>query len=257
MLKVKVTILGSGTSHGVPVIGCDCPVCQSDDPKNKRTRASVLIESGAAAILIDTSTEFRIQAIREGISRLDAVLYTHPHADHLHGLDDVRSLTWNTPLPLFATEKTEQEIRIRFDYIFQKTQKGGGKPNVYFERLDNSLVEIKGTRILPIEVLHGELPVLGFRVGDFVYITDCSFIPKSSYQRLAGTKTLIIGALRDKPHATHFNVDEAVEASRIIGAEHTYLTHICHDLEHGELLRRLPDGVTPAYDGLSIEIEGV
>ena len=251
---MKVTILGSGTSSGIPVVGCSCPVCTSSNIRNKRTRASIWVETEEASILVDTSTDFRMQALREGIDSLDAVCFTHPHADHLHGLDDTRSLTWEKPLPLYASPTTEAEIRTRFEYLFRKTQIGGGKPDVFFKTIGTEPFEIAGLVVHPIPVLHGKLPILGFRFGSLAYITDCSFIPEESFRRLAGTRTLIIGALRDKPHITHFTVSEAIRAAQRIGADQTILTHISHELEHEELSNRLPDGFVPAYDGLSIGI---
>ena len=252
MRTVIITILGSGTSHGVPVIGCSCSVCSSDIPENQRTRASVWIKSDSVSILVDTSTDFREQALRAGMTTLDAVLFTHTHADHLHGLDDVRSLTWDKPLPLYASEGTEAEIRCRFDYIFRETQKGGAKPKVFFRRLNTEPVDIAGLQVTPVPIYHGSLSILGFRIGEFAYITDCSKIPDTSYPLLEGTKTLVIGALRHKPHATHFTVEEAVAESRRIGAIRTYLTHICHDLDHHTLKASLPPGIEPAYDGLTV-----
>lgn len=255
MHPMRITILGSGTSHGVPVIGCDCPVCRSGDQRDRRTRCSAWVQHGDASILIDTSTDFRTQALRERIRRLDAILFTHPHADHLHGLDDTRSLSRDGAIPLYATEPTEREIRSRFAYIFTDTQPGGGKPRVRFVRIDSSPKEIAGLVVEPIPVFHGVLPIVGFRIGEFAYITDCSRIPDSSFHRLEGVRFLVIGALRDRPHPTHFTVAEAAEAAKRIGADHTWLTHLCHDLDHRSLASRLPEGIAPAYDGLVIEAD--
>ncbi len=252
---MNITILGSGTSHGVPVIGCRCEVCTSEDSRNKRTRSSAWIRDNGQSILIDTATDFRTQAIREGIDRLDAILYTHAHADHLHGLDDTRSLTKDRAVPLYASRATADEIRSRFDYIFRDTQPGGGKPQVSIHEIETDPFDIGSLHITPVPVLHGKLSIFGYRIASLAYITDCSAIPEESYPLLEGISTLVIGALRDRPHITHFTVEEALEASRRIGALRTIFTHMCHDLEHEELSSRLPDGAMPAYDGLSLEIE--
>jgi len=252
---MKITILGSGTSHGVPMIGCRCAVCLSGDKRNQRTRSSIWVRAKGRSIVIDTATDFRTQALREGIDRLDAVLYTHPHADHLHGLDDTRSLTHDNPVPLYATRETAGEIRNRFDYIFRGSQHGGGKPRVYFREITEEPFEVGPVRIVPVPILHGDMPILGYRFGSFAYLTDCSGIDEEGLERLEGVRTLVIGALRDRPHPTHFTVEQAMEAAKQIGARRTVLTHMCHDLEHRELNERLPDGFEPAYDGLSLEIE--
>ncbi len=251
---MKITILGSGTSHGVPVIGCACRVCKSTDERNNRSRSSAWITTRGLSIVIDTATDFRIQALREGLDRLDAVLYTHPHADHLHGLDDTRSLTHDNPVPLYATRETASEIKNRFDYIFRATQQGGGKPRVFFREIGDDPFEIGPVRIVPVPVMHGGLPILGYRFGRLAYITDCSEIDEEGYERLEGVETLVIGALRDRPHTTHFTVSEAIAASRRAGASRTILTHICHDMEHGELCDKLPADVEPAYDGMTITL---
>lgn len=251
---MEAIIMGSGTSHGVPVVGCSCRVCRSEDPRDKRSRASLLVRSRDINLLIDTSTEFRIQAIREGISSLDAVFYTHSHADHLHGLDDIRPLTKDRPMPVYAGESTQKDIRKRFDYIFsiRPGQKGGGRPKIELRPLVPEGVTIKGITIVPIPIFHGELPILGFRIGELAYITDCSRIPEDSYPLLRGIKKLIIGALRKRPHPTHFSIDEAVAEAERIGPENTWLTHLCHDHSHAELLEILPKKIEPAWDGLSI-----
>ena len=254
MTPMRATILGSGTSHGVPVVGCKCSVCTSDDPRNSRTRCSAMVDVQGLRILIDTSTEFRLQALRGGIDRVDAVLYTHAHADHLHGLDDTRSLSWGGPIPLYASADTAREIRKRFEYIFTPSQKGGGKPKVDIVEIGPDSFEVKNVRIQPIPIKHGDLDIFGFRIGGFSYLTDCSAIPGPSYSLLDGTEILVIGALRYRPHATHFSVSEALEACRRIGAQRAYLTHICHDLDHGTLEQELPPNVRPAYDGLEIEL---
>ena len=251
---MKLTILGSGTSHGVPVIGCRCSVCLSGDIRNKRTRSSAWLRTDDLSILIDTSTDFRAQAIREGIDRLDAAIFTHSHADHLHGLDDIRSLTHDDPVPLYASRKTTNDISNRFDYIFRPTQAGGGKPRVYFRTISDDPFEIGEIEFVPIPVMHGNLPILGFRMGRIAYVTDCSQIDDESIKLLEGVEVLIIGALRYRPHPTHFNVDQAIDAGKSIGSARTILTHMCHDIDHSELAARLPKGFEPAYDGLTVDL---
>jgi phosphoribosyl 1,2-cyclic phosphate phosphodiesterase len=204
--------------------------------------------------LIDTSTDFRAQALREGIDRLDAVVFTHSHADHLHGLDDTRSLTHDDPLPLFASEATTNEIRNRFDYIFRPSQPGGGKPRVYFCTISEEPFEIGGVEIVPIPLMHGGLPIFGYRVGRLAYITDCSQIEKAGFKLLKGVEVLVVGALRYRVHPTHFTVEQAIDAAKTIGSTRTILTHLCHDVEHSELAAQLPEGFEPAYDGLTISV---
>lgn len=247
-------LLGSGTSHGVPVIGCTCSVCSSDNPKNKRTRSSILVKNEQVSLLIDTSTDFRTQALREGIDRIDAVFYTHTHADHLHGIDDLRQLSRKAPIPVYASPSNLIEIENRFPYIFRESRYRDAKPRISPIPFHESPVEFGKLRVQPIPVFHGSLPIHGFRIGNFAYLTDCSSIPDRSYELLDGVEILLIDALRHEPHPTHFTVSEAIEAGRRVGARETYLTHICHDLDHEELERELPPGIRPAYDGLRIPI---
>jgi len=265
---MRVTVLGSGTSHGVPAIGCDCAVCTSTDPRDRRTRPSILIETAPAAnggasytrdvraILVDTSTDLRAQALALNVRRVDSILFTHTHADHVFGLDDVRRFNQmqKAPIPCYADPHTADNLRRIFSYIFQQpAQRGGGLPQI-------SLFHIAGPfslgdlEIVPVRVLHGRLPVLGFRIGTFAYLTDCNHIPDESWPLLAGVRTLILDALRHRPHSTHFSVSEAVEVVARIGADRAYFTHICHDLPHAETCAQLPAGVELAYDGLVIDI---
>ncbi len=257
---MRVTILGSGTSHGVPVVGCKCDVCRSEDPKDKRSRSSILVEENDAVILVDTSTDFRTQALSKGLSRIDAILMTHGHADHLYGLDDTRSLSRDKPIPLYGSPDTLSEIRTRFDYVFKNTQVGGGKPNIDLRILNGEHVTVAGVDVLPVPIKHGDLNIYGFRFGSFAYITDCSEIPQESMELLAGVEALIIGALRYRPHATHFSIDEAIAASAKIGATRVWFTHLCHDVRHGTLVEELSRGnygnptILPGYDGLEIAV---
>jgi phosphoribosyl 1,2-cyclic phosphate phosphodiesterase len=264
---MRVTVLGSGTSHGVPSIGCDCAVCRSADPKDKRTRPSIFIELDASppsafaesvrAILVDTSTDLRAQALANDVRRVDAILFTHSHADHVFGLDDVRRYNQmqKTAIPCFADEETLDGLRRMFAYVFEPPkQKGGGIPQLAIFRVAGPF-SLGGVEIVPVPLFHGRLPVLGFRIGAFAYLTDCNLIPGSSWPLLAGVRTIILDALRHRPHSTHFSVGEALEVARRLGAERTYFTHICHDLGHAETNAQLPAGVELAYDGLVLEIE--
>ena len=255
---MEITVLGSGTSFGVPSINCDCKVCTSDDPHDKRTRASIWIRRDEASIIIDTSTDFRQQVLREHVKRIDGLLITHCHADHVHGLDDIRPYTFKNSIPVFGNEWTIREFEERFSYIFKKTQRGGGKPKISLNVISDKMLEssevimINGAAILPVPLKHGELDVLGYRIDNFAYLTDCSSIPEESYRKLEGVEYLIIDALRYRPHSTHFTIPQAIEAAERIGAKRTWFTHLCHDVLHKDLKQDLPQGVAPAYDGLKI-----
>jgi phosphoribosyl 1,2-cyclic phosphate phosphodiesterase len=261
-------VLGSGTSHGVPSIGCDCAVCRSPDAKDRRTRPSILIELAQAAaappfasavrsILVDTSTDLREQALRHGLRRIDAIMFTHSHADHVFGLDDVRRFNQiqKAPIPCYAASHTVAQLRQMFSYVFEPPpQQGGGLPQLALFSIAGAFT-LGGVEVVPVPVFHGRLPVLGFRIGTFAYLTDCSRIPDESFALLDGVRTVIIDALRHRPHSTHFSVGEAIDASRRMGAERAYFTHICHDLGHAETSAQLPAGFELAYDGLVLEIE--
>jgi phosphoribosyl 1,2-cyclic phosphate phosphodiesterase len=270
---IRVTVLGSGTSHGVPAIGCDCEVCRSSDPRDRRSRPSILIEiapgpqepahtrqpfaSAVRSILVDTSTDLRIQALACDVRRVDAILFTHTHADHVFGIDDVRRFNQmqKTAIPCFADAETVASLRRMFAYIFEPPrQKGGGLPQLLLFPLVGAF-SLGGVEIVPIPLFHGVLPVLGFRLGSFAYLTDCNRIPDASFGLLDGVRTLIIDALRQRPHSTHFSVSEASAAASRIGAERTFFTHISHDLGHAATNASLPAGVELAYDGLVLEIE--
>ncbi|OHD27109.1 MAG: MBL fold metallo-hydrolase, partial [Spirochaetes bacterium GWB1_59_5] len=247
--------LGTGTSHGVPVLGCSCPVCTSTDTRDSRYRSSVLVEGGAGeVVLIDAGPEFRLQGLRAGLSRLDAVLVTHAHADHIHGLDDVRPLTRGKPLPVYASKADSAEIRLRFSYAFAQGQEGGGKPRLELVDADEGVISVGTLSIQAIPLLHGERRILGFRLGGFAYLTDCSGVPETSKRLLQGLDLLVVGALRLRPHPTHFSVDEALELAAELRPSRLLLTHICHDLSHTALEAHcaaaglsLPAG--PAWDG--------
>jgi phosphoribosyl 1,2-cyclic phosphate phosphodiesterase len=252
---MEIIFLGTGTSHGIPVVGCGCGVCKSTDRKNKRTRASLLVRESGRSILIDTATEFRIQAVRENITSLDAVLYTHPHADHLHGLDDIRPLTQERIVPLYGNRETIEEIKVRFGYIFSYKQLGGGVPRIEFHEVSSKVFYAAGVPVLPVPIKHGVLDILGYRIGNMAYLTDCSGIPEGSYPLLADLDLLVLGALRYRPHGTHFSVKEALHEIDRIKPKRALLTHFCHDIDHGEIKKELPRGVAPSYDGLRVALD--
>ncbi len=252
---MKILILGCGTSTGVPVIGCRCGVCTSGEPANKRTRSSALIQAGERNILIDTSTDLRIQALRNNVERVDAVLFTHPHADHIHGIDDLRifNLRQRGPIPCYGNEYTVKRIKGFFEYIFVDDEGNGWKP-----RLDVTVVDspftLFGCDIKPVEICHGKARILGYRIDDVAYLTDCSGVPPESMELLRGVKLLIIDALRKRPHPSHFSIDQAIEVSRKVSAERTVLTHLSHNVDYVADGKGLPAGVELAYDGMEIEV---
>jgi phosphoribosyl 1,2-cyclic phosphate phosphodiesterase len=249
--------MGSGTSMGVPTIGCECRVCHSSDPRDRRTRPSVLVEYDGHFILIDTTPDFREQAIRERLRRLDAVLYTHAHADHILGLDDLRPLTFHRPngkIPLYAHERTGQLLRSVFRYIFDSDYKYGGLAQVELHTISGP-VELFGVTFEPIVVLHGDAEIYGFRFGSAAYLTDFSEIPQPSMARLHGLDILFLDALRYKPHPTHSTVENSVRIARELNARRTFFTHICHDLPHEATNARLPENVRLSYDGMKLEFE--
>ena len=251
----RVTVLGSGTSVGVPRIACDCDVCTSNDPKNKRLRCSILIEHEGFSMLVDTTPDLRTQALRSNIRRVDAVLFTHSHADHLHGLDDVRAYCFqrDDPIPCYGDVITLDRIRTIFDYAFDSPY-ASALPQIELHLIDG-VVELFGLAVEPITVYHGKLPVLAFRIGPFAYVTDCNAIPPESMQRLSGLDILILDALRHRQHPTHFSVDEASEVARQLAPRQAYFTHIAHDLDHEATNATLPDSIELAYDGLVIDFD--
>lgn len=250
---MRVTFLGTGTSRGIPVIGCECRVCTSENPKNRRLRSSLLIESGCC-VVIDTSVDFREQMLRYSVRELDAVLYTHHHMDHILGLDDVYPFYVRSgrPLPVYGSPETLQELRLTFRHLFSE-KKYPGIPKVETIPI-NGRFQIQDLTFEPIEVIHGTLPILGFRVAELAYITDVNHIPKDSLEKLAGLKHLVLDGLRYKRHASHFTLAEAAETALRIGAERTYLIHMSHDVDHDEGNASLPESVTLAYDGLVLQL---
>jgi phosphoribosyl 1,2-cyclic phosphate phosphodiesterase len=248
------------------MIGCDCDVCRSTDPRDRRTRPSILVQiegkpTGSATadavrnILVDTSTDLRTQALTHGVRRVDAILFTHSHADHILGLDEVRrfNVLQQSPLPCYGDAPTLADLRRTFAYIFAPTVAGGGVPQILLTQIAGPF-SLGGLEVVPVPIFHGRRLILGFRFQSFAYLTDCSRIPDGSWPLLHGVRTLVIDALRDRPHPTHFSVNEAIDAVARIAPERAYFTHICHDLPHAATCERLPAGVELAYDGLTLEI---
>lgn len=253
----ELILLGTGTSHGVPIIGCHCAVCCSTDPRNNRTRTGVAVDTGAGTFLIDTPPELRIQLLRERIDVAHAVIYTHSHADHLFGLDDLRLFGYrlNQAIPLYCEEIVEKQIRAAFSYAFAPHDPGlhyGAIPQLELRRIGLESFELLGVRVTPIRLMHGRLPVLGYRVGDVAFCTDVSYIPDESWPLLEGLDVLIIDALRDEPHETHFGIPQALAAIERVKPRQAYLTHVSHYLDYSETNARLPNGVELSYDGLRI-----
>jgi len=252
---LRITFLGTGTSHGVPIIACDCDVCRSDDPRNSRTRASIHIEDRGTYVQVDAGPEFRLQCIANGVEHIDAVLLTHSHADHVLGLDDLRRFNHiiRGAIPIYGEEDTLARVREVFAYAFQDGQVGGGKPK-YDLRPINGPITIGALEVVPMRVWHGELPVTAFRAGAFAYVTDANRIPPETLDQLADLDTLVLDGLRYRPHATHLNIEQGIEVARSLKPKRTYLTHMTHDLDYQRLCDELPEGIEPAYDGLVIEV---
>jgi phosphoribosyl 1,2-cyclic phosphate phosphodiesterase len=253
---LTVTFLGTGTSQGVPVIGCNCGVCTSVDYRDKRLRSSIHIRHEKLSLVIDTGPDFRQQMLREHITQLHAVLLTHAHRDHTAGLDDVRAYNFKQKIvmPLYGDEATLNQIQQDFAYIFGPDNYPG-LPRLDLHRIDNHPFRIENLEIIPLPVLHYRLPVLGFRIKNFAYVTDANHIPEETLERMAGVKYLVLNALQREPHISHFNLNEAIAMARHIGAKHTWFTHISHNMGlHREVEKDLPEGIHLAYDGLRIEI---
>jgi phosphoribosyl 1,2-cyclic phosphate phosphodiesterase len=251
-----VLFLGTGTSHGVPSIGCDCSVCQSTDPRDKRTRSSIYLElADGLKVLIDTTPDLRSQALRENLRRIDAVLFTHTHADHVMGLDETRRFNAlsGEPIPVYGEASALADIQTMFSYAFvPNAPRGGGVPDLRLFPLGGPFC-LGGEEVVPLPIRHGPWQILGFRIGNFAYLTDCNGIPVESMARLHGLDVLVIDALRHKSHPTHFTLAEARAVATSLGVKRTYFTHIAHELGHAETCAALPPGMSLAYDGLRLE----
>ena len=255
---MRLTFLGTGTSFGVPQIGCGCAVCRSTDPRDKRSRSGAVLEAGGSTILIDTPPELRLQLITAGVSSIDAVVYTHEHADHINGIDDLRIFSQRQPLPIYGPVETLERLRGSFNYIFDEAVRpyeGTSKPRLAMYATEpNEIIRVAGIEVLPLAFQHGHLRVFGYRFGDLAYITDVKAIAPAERERLQGLDVLVLNALWWRPHPTHMSISEAIETARSLGARRTYLTHLTHETGHAELESRLPAGVLPAHDGLTVEV---
>jgi phosphoribosyl 1,2-cyclic phosphate phosphodiesterase len=256
---MRLTFLGTGTSFGVPQVGCSCAVCRSTDPRDRRSRSAALVESGSGTILIDTPPELRLQLIAAGVSRIDAVIYTHEHADHISGIDDLRifSVRQRRALPVYGPPETLDRLRGSFSYIFdgQRVYEGTSKPDLDLHAIEPGRpLEIAGAQVLPLSFRHGHLRVYGYRIGDLAYITDAKSVDEPERRRLEGLDTLVLNALWWRPHPTHMSISEAIETAQALHPRRTYLTHLTHETGHADLAARLPAGIMPAHDGLSVEV---
>jgi phosphoribosyl 1,2-cyclic phosphate phosphodiesterase len=257
---VRLTFLGTGTSFGIPQIGCSCAVCRSTDLRDRRNRSGAVVEAGGATLLIDTPPELRLAMLAAGIRAVDAVLYTHDHADHVHGIDDLRALSGKGrgQLPIYGPAGALRRMRQRFDYIFDPLARpipGSSRPDVTTTALEPGVeAAIAGVVVLPLQFSHGPTTVLGYRFGPLAYLTDVREVPGPARAALRGLEVLVLNALFHRPHPTHLSVPEAVETARAIGARRTYLTHLTHETGHAALLAELPPGIEPAYDGLVVEV---
>jgi phosphoribosyl 1,2-cyclic phosphate phosphodiesterase len=255
MPSLKLTVLGSGTSMGVPTLACHCAVCESTDPHDKRTRPSVLLAYGGHNVVIDTTPDFRYQALRAHIDHLDAVIYTHAHADHILGLDDIRpyNVKQKGIVPIYASAETLALLRRQFAYIFDETPSESSLPLIELHPIDGPF-DLFGTKIIPVPAMHGSQPVLGFRIGSVGYLTDFSRVPDSSKALLGGLDHFILDAMRYVPHPTHSTIEQSLALVRELKPKHAWFTHICHDVGHEETNARLPENVRLAYDGLEFEV---
>ena len=252
---MKITFLGTGTSYGVPMVGCECRVCTSENPKNSRTRSSIIISVGEYNILIDAATELRIQCLKNGVKRLDAVLLTHSHADHVLGFDDLRHFNriQKTNIPVYGSAETVNSVYNMFSYAFKEVSSNGSKPKVTLIPIDGT-INLSGKEIIPVDVMHGQEKVTAYRFDKFAYVTDVSQIPQDSVEKLMGLDVLIIAALRNTPHEKHFSIEQAISVVSTLKPKQTFFTHIAHDIEHEETDKTLPSGIKLAYDGLSTEV---
>lgn len=254
---MKITFLGTGTSQGIPLIGCDCKVCTSSDKKDNRLRSSVFIQHGDTNLVIDTGPDFRQQMLREKITKLDAVIFTHEHKDHIAGLDEVRAYNFINQMimPVFATKRVQQAIKREFAYIFAE-EKYPGIPQIELITIDNDVFDVNGIQITPINVMHHKLPVKAFRIGNFTYITDANFISETDKAKIKGSEVIVVNSLRRNHHISHFTFEEAIELMEELKPKKAYFTHISHQLgKHEDVALELPDFIELAYDGLTIEVK--
>jgi phosphoribosyl 1,2-cyclic phosphate phosphodiesterase len=251
---MKVIFLGTGTSQGIPVVACDCKVCKSNDPKDKRLRSSILIQHSGVNVVIDSGPDFRYQMLRENVTHLEAIIFTHEHKDHTGGLDDIRSFNYMSkrPIDVYAEERVQQALKREYAYIFE-TNKYPGVPEVTLHTIDEKPFEVAGIKVIPIRLLHHRLPILGFRIGNFAYLTDIKYISEQEKAKLAGCKYLVVSGLRKENHISHFSIDEAIGLIQEIKPDFGYITHISHQLGfHREVEKELPAGIFLAYDRLAI-----
>lgn len=253
---MRVTFLGTGTSQGIPIIACPCVVCQSIDPRDKRLRSSIMIETNGKTFVIDTGPDFRQQMLRENVKKMDAVIFTHEHKDHTAGFDDIRAFNYilKKKIEVYAGKNVQEAIRREYAYIFSD-YKYPGIPEINLHLVENKLIKIEGVDFLPIEVMHHKMPVFGYRIADFTYITDANFISESEKEKIKGSKVIVLNALRREEHISHFTLNQAIELAKELKPEKVYFTHISHQLGlHREVQKELPAFIELAYDGLTIEI---
>ncbi len=255
-MSIQITLLGTGTSQGIPVVACDCPVCSSSDSRDKRLRTSIIVKTPHNVIVVDAGPDFRQQMLREKVKQVNALLITHDHKDHIGGIDDVRAFNWvlQKPMEIYATEQSIQTIRKDFSYAFGE-DKYPGVPQINLHPITNEPFQLNGDKIIPIAAMHGQLPVLGFRFGNFSYLTDASTIEPEELHKMKGSKVVVINALRKQKHHSHFNLKQASELIQYLGPEKGYITHISHQMGfHEEVNKELPEGVELGYDGLKFTV---
>ena len=254
---MKITLLGTGTSQGIPVVGCDCDVCNSKDPRDSRLRSGVLVEEGAINILIDTGPDLRYQMLKNNVKRVDAILYTHEHNDHIIGLDDIRPFNFaqKIDMPVYALPRVSDELETRFGYVFSENHYPGA-PRAILNRIENfGILDVSGQTVQPIEVMHGNLPILGYRIGDFAFITDASYIDDKNIRRMEGVKVLVVNALKKEAHHSHFSLDQALSLIKQVKPQKAYITHLSHKMGlTSDWEKELPSNVFPSYDGLELFI---